>query len=297
MHRTEAFERYIAPAKAYPEFWRLLVGLLIATLIYVGGLMGSFAALGVLAGVTGGVPFGISMQDLSSPEATLFLLGTFLFMALAAIGAAQMHRRGLASLIGPAGAAFRDFWRAALLTALIFGLTGALIGLMIPDPVLPNLPPGQWLLFLPLALPLLFIQTTSEELLFRGYLMQQLAARFRSPLIWMGLPAVLFALGHTDTTIDPRLTLMIVLATGLFGIVAADVTRLTGNLGAAMGIHFVNNFFALLLVSVQGELSGLSLFHSPYTMEQTDKLMPLLAADMLVVAFLWLVLRRRLARG
>ncbi len=42
------------------------------------------------------------------------------------------------------------------------------------------------------------IQTGAEELVFRGYLQQQLAARFASPLIWMVLPALIFGAVHYD---------------------------------------------------------------------------------------------------
>jgi DNA-directed RNA polymerase subunit RPC12/RpoP len=38
------------------------------------------------------------------------------------------------------------------------------------------------------------IQTGAEEVLFRGYLQQQLAARFASPIAWMVLPSAIFAL-------------------------------------------------------------------------------------------------------
>ena len=59
-----------------------------------------------------------------------------------------------------------------------------------------NLPFGRWLVLLPLSLSAIIVQCAAEEIVFRGYLQQQLAARFRHPAIWIGLPSVLFALGH-----------------------------------------------------------------------------------------------------
>jgi membrane protease YdiL (CAAX protease family) len=50
--------------------------------------------------------------------------------------------------------------------------------------------------FLPLALVGVLIQTGAEEVLFRGYMQQQLAARFSSPILWMVLPSAIFAALH-----------------------------------------------------------------------------------------------------
>ncbi|MCY4336219.1 MAG: CPBP family intramembrane metalloprotease, partial [Litoreibacter sp.] len=144
----------------------------------------------------------------------------------------------------------------------------------------------------PLALILLLVQTGSEELLFRGYLMQALAARFRSGWIWFVIPSLLFGAAHFNPEIDPRLNYAFLFAVTLFGFLAADLTRVTGNLGAAMGFHFANNFFALFLVSIEGEMSGLSLYHAAFTMEDVDTILPLVAIDVVTVLGVWWWLRR-----
>ena len=41
------------------------------------------------------------------------------------------------------------------------------------------MPLAAWAAWLPLVLPALLVQTAAEEIAFRGYLMQGLAARFR----------------------------------------------------------------------------------------------------------------------
>lgn len=291
MFRTPAFEAFIAPARHYPEIWRIIVGTLALFGAYIIPIMVGFVLVGIFLPAAA-FNLQLALSEPVTPAAMFILLGTFLFMGLGAVAAAAVHRRGLASLIGPFRPACRNFTRAVVMCLVVFGVTGTAVSLVFPDTPLPNMPLTEWLYYLPLALPLLLIQTGAEELVFRGYLMQQLAARFKSPIIWIGIPTILFGLAHTDPTIDPRLTILIICATGLFGLAAADLTRVTGNLGAAIGFHFTNNFFALFLVSIAGEMSGLSLYLAPFTMEDVDILMPLMAVDMVTVVITWMLLRR-----
>ncbi len=136
------------------------------------------------------------------------------------------------------------------------------------------------------------MQTLAEELVFRGFLMQQLAARLpRWPLVWFGLPPLLFAAAHYA----PGMGLMSPLAMGYalaFGIVAADLTRRSGNLGTAWGLHLANNAFAILVFSSQSELSGLALWHAPYPVEQLYEAPWLALLDLAPLALAWAVLAR-----
>jgi hypothetical protein len=117
--------------------------------------------------------------------------------------------------------------------------------------------------FLPLALVGVLIQTGAEEVLFRGYMQQQLAARFSSPLMWMILPSAIFAALHYQPEIMGDNTWLMMAAVFVFAVLAADLTAVTGNIGAAWGMHFVNNALAILVVATDGPLSGLALFMAP----------------------------------
>lgn len=291
MFRTPAFENFVAPAAAYPSLWRLTAGVVVAILTYMVPILGAFVLVGVF------FPERVwelqsSLETSDTPSAMFILLATFIFMGLAAIAAAGCHRRGLASLIGPFRPACRNFSRAILACAGVYLVVGYVSSLFMADSPIAHLDLATWAGYLPLALPLLLVQTGSEELIFRGYLMQALAARFRSAWVWMGIPTVLFGLAHWNPAVDPIITVLFVLATGLFGLIAADLTRVTGNLGAAMGFHFANNFFALFLVAIAGEMSGLALYHTTFTMDDVDILVPLLIIDMFTVVGVWLMLRR-----
>ncbi|MEM7470656.1 MAG: type II CAAX endopeptidase family protein [Pseudomonadota bacterium] len=291
MFRTQAFEAFVAPAKDYPQIWRLLLGVLVSALVYIVPILLIF----VLAGIF--LPervfeFQMALTEASTPSAMFILLSTFFFMGLAAVAAAGIHRRGLASLIGPFRPACRNFSRAIIVCALVYPAIGWLSSFAIPDEPTQNMAFNRWLSLLPYALPLLLIQVGAEELLFRGYLMQALAARFRSALIWFILPAILFGAMHYNPEIDPILAVATIGATTVFGVAAADLTRVTGNLGAAIGFHLANNFFALFVVAIAGELSGLALYHSAYTLDDVDALLPLTGVSIIIIAVVWWWLRR-----
>jgi membrane protease YdiL (CAAX protease family) len=107
------------------------------------------------------------------------------------------------------------------------------------------------------------IQTGAEEVLFRGYLQQQLAARFSSPMIWMVLPSALFAALHYQPEVMGDNTWLMMGAVFVFALLAADLTAVTGTIGAAWAMHFVNNALAILVMATDGPLSGLALYIAP----------------------------------
>ncbi|MEM6897080.1 MAG: hypothetical protein AAF576_06845, partial [Pseudomonadota bacterium] len=77
----------------------------------------------------------------------------------------------------------------------------------------------------------------------------------------------------------------------LFALISADVTARTGSIGAAWGLHFVNNVQALLIISVLGPLSGLSLGTLGVT-AASPEVLPLFAADALGLILIYVVWRR-----
>lgn len=294
---TPAFERFITPARAYPQLWRLVLGLVLIAGVYfswmalIGGLIWLLRGLDALEGGL------MRLADGGDPLSLLVLLCTFAGMGLGAwLAARLLHRRGLGSLIGRPSAVLRDFVLGLIVMALIGG--GLALVLL---PFLPGLEPAiplrLWLMFLPLALAGILLQTGAEELVFRGYLQQQLAARFASPLIWMGLPALLFGLAHHAPEAMGAMTWAVVAATGLFGLIAADLTARTGNLGLAWGVHFANNCVAILLISVMGGLDGLALFTMTEGAASEGLLQGLILIDMVMLVLVWLAcvlwLRRR----
>lgn len=300
---------YAAPARARPQVWRLIAGLVLVLAVHALVLVVIVLAALVISGVdvvgafTGtdgpaaeqiGAEIARVIDGDSSPTAVLLILFTFVGMVLGVFLAAELlHGRWPGTLFGPRPRLLRHFILAVLSAGAVFALSFLLPGDVDPQPGLER---GIWLSFLPLALAAVLLQTGAEELVLRGYVQQQLAARFASPLIWMVLPSALFAIGHYDPAGMGANAWLVVAAAGLFGLCAADLTAKTGSLGAAWGFHFANNVLAILIVSLDGPLSGLALYVSGFGPEDVEVLRPLILRDMGVTVAAWAAIRVTVSR-
>ncbi|TMV06916.1 CPBP family intramembrane metalloprotease [Ruegeria sediminis] len=288
-----AHERLVAPARARPEIWRLLAGLALLAVV-VFGLNASLLAL--VAGLGSDVWVETFLSG-STPVAMLVLLGSFGFVILGvALAARQMQRRMLQSIVGPYRETLAQFWQVLRVLLVLGAVILALPPYDMGAPLKPNLAPLVWLAILPFSLMAILIQTSAEEILFRGYLQQCLAARFRSPVIWMGLPSVLFALGHYVPAQAGENAFLIALWSGTFGLLMADLTARAGTLGPAIALHFFNNLIALLFIALPGSLDGLALFLLPYEMSDTGHLRAWLVVDFALMLVAWLTARIALRR-
>ena len=222
-----------------------------------------------------------------TPEAMITVLTTFLGMFTAIFLAVSIiHSRGLRTLVGR-GPVVRNFLLAVGILAILLSI--GTIFTYGSHELLPNLPFPEWIMWLPVALPLLLLQVSSEELVFRGYLQQELAARFQSRWVWFFLPSLAFGCLHFDPSVFGSNAWLVVVVTGMFGLFAADITARTGNLGAAIGLHFMNNFFAMFVSSLEGTLTGLSLYVTPFTADETDIVRNLLMWEIATVATTYLI--------
>ena len=225
-------------------------------------------------------------------------LGSFAAMVAGlALALRLLHRRGLGSLIGPSGLRPRGLVAGVAVVAALgaLGGLGALVG---PAPA-RNLPAGTWLAWLPLALPAVAVQTTAEELVFRGYLIQQLAVRFRARAVWLGVPAALFGILHWNPVDFGHNAWLVVAATIVIGLILGDVTARLGNLSAALGLHFANNVQAILIIALPSPLAALSLWLAPVDTSDAAAVRAMLIGEivLMTVAYgLWRLWWRRRAR-
>ncbi len=285
------FDRFIDPARARPQVWRLLLGCVLALVVY-GIVVSGIIALAWRFGGFNLDPGGLeALISGDTPASMAVVLATFAGMAIGPmVAVAALHTRSARTLFGPAATVLRDFVVAA---GIMFGLLAlSLVVWSFFYDALPNIDFSRWIVLLPLALLGVAIQTGAEEILFRGYLQQQLAARFASPLIWMILPAILFAFGHLDPTQSGLNTWLIVLAAGIFGLIAADLTYHSGSIGAAWGLHFANNTVALLIVGTSGTMTGLALYETPYDLSDTTAVATLIPIDIGILLLGWFLVRR-----
>jgi hypothetical protein len=283
--------RFVAPARARPAVWRLALGLVLVICVQAAALAATFTAVSALAGPDAAGLWTGKLAVASTPASALWLLASFLpLLAGVALAARLLHRRGPGSLMG--ARPLRQAARGAGVTFAVFA--PLLAATVLLGATRPNLPPQVWALVLLPGLAGVAVQTLAEETLFRGYLMQQLAARVRSPLVWAGLPALLFGLLHLDPGRLGAAAPLMVVGAVLFGLVAADLTARSGGLGLAWGMHFANNAVGLLLLGTPGSITGLSLRVSTTGLEDLATAPLLLLVSTVPLVLAWLILRSRL---
>ncbi|WP_323776480.1 CPBP family intramembrane glutamic endopeptidase [Leisingera sp.] len=221
----------------------------------------------------------------------------FAFLTLGVAMAARLfHQRSFASVTGHLRPLLRQFASVGLYLTGLSVLIMLLPPYSMGPPMTPNLPVWTWLGLLPVSVAAVLVQTSSEEILFRGYIQQALAARFRSPAVWLLGPSALFALGHYLPAEAGDNALMITGWAGLFGVLMADLTARAGTLGPAMAVHFFNNAAALLLFASPTSLNGLALYLIPFEMADVQALRPWMAVDIALMLVSWLCARLAIRR-
>lgn len=292
-----AHEQFVAPARDRAQVWRLCIGLIVAAGVYLLCNQFVFRNIFNLMGEDS-LPFFEALDTGSTPLAMLVLLGTFGFMTLGvAVAVRVAHQRGILGVLGHIPLLLAQF-RDVLIVLAVINLA---IWILPPwnwgdEPFEANMALSLWLMLLPFSLCALLVQVSAEEILFRGYIQQQLAARFSSPLVWMLIPSVLFGLGHYLPEEAGTNAVLIALWAVVFGLLMADLTARAGTLGPAIAVHLVNNFTAILLVSLPDELSGLALYLAPFSISDAEAIRAWLPVDFALMIVSWLGARLALRR-
>ena len=248
-----------AAALGRNDWWRYLLttaGVLFATLV-LGALPLAAVAVWLLLDNNPATQLDGATGAVIGVPAWLGLLLTLLpFVAgLAALlgGVALLHRRSPVTLVTPgrpinwgrlvaAGAAW------ALLAAGMAVVEALLYpGRYAFTPDLPALIP-----YALVALVMLPLQTSAEELVLRSYLMQGVGRLVRQPLVLALLSALVFALLHGA---NPEVGVDFWPVMGfyfLFGLALALLTLRTESAELALGVHAGNNLFAALFATFKG---------------------------------------------
>jgi membrane protease YdiL (CAAX protease family) len=118
-----------------------------------------------------------------------------------------------------------------------------------PENFTINFNPVDFFIFLFLAIILIPLQTSFEEFLFRGYLMQGIGVVTKSRLIPLIITSVLFGVMHIANPEVGKLGMIIMIyyiGTGFF---LGIITLMDEGLELALGFHAANNLIGALLVT------------------------------------------------
>lgn len=295
-----AHRDFIAPAWALPNPWRIAVVLIGFELAFVlTPEIIQFAFPTVLSHAMFGQPY--------TPLGTLIEFASFGIVLLLFIGIVKLvNKRGLRSLLGP-GDLRTAYWRSFVWVAAV------LIVVEIAPPTIDwndiaiIRPFGEWFVWLVPALIAITLQSATEEIVYRGYLQQQLAVMSKSKWVWMGFPSVLFGSAHYFNGYGPSEGVLWAFWATLLGLACADLTARTGNLGAAIGLHTANNMMAATIVGIEDwPSSGLARYlyayldQSQYSYDLITLLAPWAVMEILIstmgVAVMWLAARLAMQR-
>ncbi len=293
MNQYNPHERLVKLARPTASLGRLIIGIV---LIVFGFLALNIVYFSSLQNLPDWAEIRLELYNGTSARALWLTLLSFVPLLVALRVVLKMvHSRSLNTLMGQHHQVIQDFWRVFRVLILLFAVVGFL---PYPDSITPtqNKALGAWAALIPFSLVLIFLQIATEELLFRGYLQSQLAARFSNPVIWMLVPSMLFGLLHFDPATYGSNAIWLAGWSALFGLAAADLTARSGNLGPALALHFTNNISALMWNSMNGHWDGLALFVLPIGPADTQALAGLLPVEALIMLCSWLVARIALRR-
>jgi uncharacterized protein len=257
--------------------WRYVLGLMIILFSWlVVGSAGSAIVAIALDGQEGFAAFRrADLAALGSVGSFLVIMAGFpFFLAGILLTVSLIHRRPLRTLIT---AREKISWRRVGHGFVAWLVPYCLVGglgqyLFYPDTFSFNSNLATFALFVPFALVVTAIQTTTEELFFRGYIVQGASIVWKNRVFLVIASAVIFTLPHLlnpEAIAGGWLTVFVsyFLVPGLLWTV---VSLIDGTTELAIGVHFANNIGGILLINATGTvvttpaLFTVSKYHATY---------------------------------
>ncbi len=233
------------------RWWKPLVTLLLAAALCIPLTMLSLAPLVVVGLATGAADLGLLGFNIKNLSPTAFVVVNLSLIVLIPVSGLsiwmvhQIRPRYLSSVVG--GIRWRWLARCALIVLPLW-LVYLALGLVVAPP--ESARPAHWLALLIIVLTMTPFQAAGEEYLFRGWLMQNVGAYFRRPIVGLvpavAVSAAVFAAAHGSP--DPWTLASI----GCFAVVAGVAAYRTGGLEAGIAMHAVNNVLAFVSVLLFG---------------------------------------------
>jgi membrane protease YdiL (CAAX protease family) len=249
---------YLDQAKqGHGSVWRYIAGTLSILFIWliVGGIATAFLLIGI--GIYRGVPLLDLAQLVLDPSLLgyipyyLVLNAGFLFFLFGLwLSVRLIHGRSVLSLVTwRSSVNWRRVGVGFIAWALLLGVGTLVEYLISPETFTVTFDARIFIPFALLAIIITPLQTTAEELFFRGYLVQAgslISRKWIFLSIWSG---VLFALPHFTNPEVAANTGVVLLTFFVLGAFLTWISLKDGTIELAIGIHAANNLMAGLLVT------------------------------------------------
>ncbi len=280
------------------SIWRYILGgfLILFIWLIIGGV--ATAILLVAVGIFQGLPLDDLAQLVFDPSLLGYIpyylvlnLGFFFFMFGIWLVVRLVHGRSVRSLVtAKSSVNWRRIGVGFIVWALLLGIGTLVEYLFSPETFSFTFDARIFIPFALLAIVITPIQTTVEELFFRGYLVQAGSLISRNWFflsIWSG---VLFALPHFTNPEVAANTAVVMLTFFVLGAFLAWISLKDGTIELAIGVHAANNLMAGLLVTFPE-----SVLPTPAILTTThfDPVFSLIAEIIICTLFYLLVFVRR----
>jgi membrane protease YdiL (CAAX protease family) len=246
---------YIAAARQGHHTWlRYLIGtILIAVAWFVGGTIATLVVIigyGVFTG-----DFGLAFEMASPNPPPDLIVPTFLtlmvsfvpfFLGTVAV-VRFLHNRPVRTLVtGKSRINWRRVGTGAGVWVVLLLVTLGIDIVLRPDMYTFQFDITQWLPYTLLALLFIPIQSGTEELVFRGYLMQATSVFTRNPILLMLPSSLLFGALHLANPEVASNFWLLAAYYAMFGLFTAWISLKDGTIELALGMHIANNMTAII---------------------------------------------------
>lgn len=246
---------YLFPQRGAKESWdRIFLSLLAIVGLWIG--VGGVLTV-LFSAIFGGVKQAWSEYLIGLIAFVPFFIGMYVHT--------KIIQRPFRSLITPHKKLDVSHIVLGAVTWLFIVSSFALVGRFIdPDAISYTFDIKVFLPALLVLLLLLPIQTTVEELFFRGFLSQTLSKVMKSPIVINVIGALLFASLHLANPEVQNDYVSALIVYGSIGFAWGFAAYLFGGLEISIGAHFANNAFGLLIVGYENSaLPSSALFTAP----------------------------------
>ena len=258
------------------SFWQILGGLpVIVLLVWVmgdGNPQTGVSSNGQFFGVNPTLSFSVQMM-----ASLFFILGIFVAIRF-------IHDRPFKSLITPTlNIDWRRIFQGFIVWFILLGTMSLLEAFLYPGRYSFSLNLHIYIPFALVALVLLPIQTTAEELFFRGYIIQSTGLRISNIFLLSSISGFIFMVPHL---LNPEARLNYLLMGFYYfiiGGVMAFITLREGRLELALGLHAANNVFSALIANYT-----ITVLPTPsvFTVNTLDVIYSVLAAVIGLIGFI-----------
>lgn len=239
------------------QIWKYIVVLIFAFL--VAGIIGSLPLF--LVAIYKSISSGISMDTadiytlLSGVSSNLLLLLMMLPLVLGLFAMIwclpAFHKRTIREVInGTNHIRWGHFFMGAAVWAAILSIASVIDYALDPDNFVLQFQLSSFIPLLIISLAIIPLQTTFEEVVFRGYMAQGIAAQTGSRWLAMIFPSILFGLLHSFNPEIDAYGFWVMMPQYIFmGLMLGLVSILDDGIETAMGVHAANNVFIALFIT------------------------------------------------